>query len=239
MKDSEKLKSIASIVLAIAMLVVAVIVAYIAHTANQIAQNSYEIAQKSHEIAYQANLPIISTISNRQWDETEDCWTEEIIVNNDGFPLSDFDCDAYAIMEIGSAGNKTYITLGGYYGFLGDRTGSSQGLLVTMSSKGNYSLYESIRKDFRNEASKDGYDTYIWLNDILRVSYKDYTQADWRRYFFVYSYGSSEIGIEYASEILDSASAHRELAENEGLNCYVSSLNGTELWDWYKETHLG
>ena len=97
MKNWEKFTSIAPLIVAIAAVIVAT-------TANSIARMSYEIA-------YQTNLPIISAISTDHYDESEYLTTEEIIVNNDGFPLSEFDCDAYAIMGIGPFGNQTYIPL--------------------------------------------------------------------------------------------------------------------------------
>jgi len=253
MKKWMKLNIIASVMLAIAMLVVAVMAAHIAQTANeiaqtanqvaqtanQVAQNASEIAQKSYEIAYQANLPVISAISKLNYDETEHLWTEELIVNNDGFPLSDFRCSAYVIMLIGATGNETYVPLGGYFGILGNYTGNSKGLLVSMSEKGNYSLCSLIRLDFWKEASKDGYQAYIWPNIILELSYEDYTDISWDKYYYVYSFGTSEISQDSIRGILDCAYANRELMESEGLNCYISALNGTELWRWYKGKYLG
>ena len=111
---------------------------------------------------------------------------------------------------------------------------------MKISEEGNYSLYSSIRYDFWKEASKDGYQIpNCWLHRILSLSYKDYTQADWQRYYSVYSSGSNEISAEYARKILDSMYANKELMESEGLDCRISALNGTELWHWYKGKYLG
>jgi hypothetical protein len=246
MNNWQKFGSITSVILAIAMVVVAIYANQIAQTANQIAQianqvaqNSYEVAQKSYEIAYQANLPVISAISKLNHGETDHLWTEELIVNNDGFPLSDFRCSAHVIMRIGSTGNETYIPLDGYFGFPGNYTGNSKGLLVTMSEKGNYSLDSSIEFDFWKEASKDGYQAYSWPNIILELSYKDYTHRSWYKYYYVYRFGSSEISEDSIRGILDCADANRGLMESEGLNCYISAINGTELWYWYKGQYLG
>jgi len=225
MKNWEKFTSVSSLIVAIAAVIVAI-------TANGIAHRSYEIA-------YQTNLPVISAISTVHYDVIEDLMTEEIIVHNDGFPLSEFHCSVDAIMEVGPFGNETYIPLDGYFSFSGDYTGNSNGLLVSMSEKGNYSLFSSIQLDFWKEASNEGYQGLIWLTNILSVSYRDYTQASWKRYYLVGSSGSSEISAEYAWEILKSAYANRILMQSEGLDCYISALDGTELWHWYKGKYLG
>jgi hypothetical protein len=234
MKNWEIFKSIATVILAIAMFVVAIAALHIAETANQIAQNSYEIA-------YQMNLPVISAISKLHYDKTGHLSTEELIVNNDGFPLSDFSCSAYLIMDIYSAGNETYVPLDGYFGYPGNYTGNSKGLLVSMSEKGNYDLFSSIEYDFWQEASKDGYEyePVIWQNIILEVSYKDYTLSYWHKYYYVYTSGSSEISENYIRGVLDCADANWELRKSKGLDCYISALNGTELWQWYKGQYLG
>jgi hypothetical protein len=226
MKNWEKFTSISSLIVAIAAVIVAI-------TANGIAHRSYEIA-------YQTNLPVISAISTVHYDVAEDLMTEEIVVNNEGFPLTEFHCSADAILEIGPFRNETYVPLGGYFGIVGDYTGSSKGLLASMSEEGNYSLFSSVRRDFWKEASKDESQDFIWLSNILilSVSYKDYTQTSRKRYYSVDSSGSNEISAEYAWEILHSAYANRELMESEGLNCYMSALNGTELWHWYKGKYL-
>jgi hypothetical protein len=260
MNNWERFNGIASVILAVAMVVVAVYANRVAQTANdiaqtangiaqtanqiaqsasQIAQNSYEVAQKSYEIAYQANLPVISAITKLRYDEADSLPTEELAVVNDGFVLSDFSCSAYALMELWSAGNQTYIPLDGYFGILGNYTGNSRGLLVSMSEKGNYSQQSSINLDFWREASNDGYQAYGWRLVILSLSYKDYTGAYWHKYYYVDATGSNEVSEDSITDILDCAHANRELMESQGLNSYISALNGTELWRWYRGQYLG
>jgi hypothetical protein len=174
-----------------------------------------------------------------RYDETEGWWSEELVVNNDGFPLREFHCYVSTVIKISvGAEEPTYIPIYGYFG-LEDYTGNSKGLLVSMSEKGNYSLWSSIGLDFWDEASKDGYSAVAWSYIILSVSYEDYTRASWREYYFVGTSGSYEISEDHAWTILDSATANRELRESEGLNCYMSALNGRELWHWYKGKYLG
>jgi len=197
------------------------------------------VAVNAMKVSHQANLPVISAISTVHYDETEGLRTEEIIVSNDGFPLREFECYDYTVMCIQVAGDHTYIPIYGYFGLFGDYTGNSKGLLVSMSEKNNYSLYESMEYDFMKEASKDGYQPWTYLYTILLLNYKDYTQADWRGYYSVNRFGSNEMREDYVKEIMDSARANKELMESEGLKCYISALNGTELWQWYEGKYLG
>ena len=196
------------------------------------------VAVNTTQISHQTNLPIISAITTMRYDQAEGLWSEELVVNNNGFALREFDCYTQTVMEIRAGAEKrTYIPLSGYFG-LGDYTGNSNGLLVSMSQKGNYSLYSSIYLDFHEEASNDGYSSAPWPYTVLVVGYEDYTRAFRREYYFVGTSGSNEISEEYAWTILDSASANRELMKSEGLSCFISTLNGTDLWHWYKGQYL-
>jgi hypothetical protein len=219
MKNWKKLTSVASIILAVAAIIVAV---------------------NAMRLTHQSNLPIISAISTIRYDDTEGWWSDELVVNNDGFPLREFDCHATVVVSISVVlGERTYIPIYGYFGIVDNYTGNSKGLLVSMSEKGNYSLYMSIDQDFWREAYEDGYSAFLSPYRILLVSYEDYSRGSWREYYLVSTSGSHEISEDYARTILDSASANKELMENEGLNCYMSALNGTGLWHWYKGQYLG
>lgn len=227
MKNRETLIiSVIAIIVSIGSVITAV-------TANQIAQTASQIAEKSYEIAYQTNLPIICAITTRHYDEEEGVYTEKITVNNDGFPLKEFGGYAHAIMEIGLAGNETYIPLGGYFD-LPDYTGSGKGLLATIHEENNLSLYYSIRDEFVQEALKDGCQPGVWLWKILWVTYRDYAGQRWEQYFYVSTVGSMEISEGHAREILDSADRNRQLAANKGLEFYIWQPKGAELWEWYK-----
>ena len=146
-KNWDKLASLASLIVAIAAVIVAI-------TAN-------EIAEKSYEIVYQTNLPSISAICKLRYNAAEGLFNnEELIVNNDGYPLREFECSASAVMVIELAKEQTYIPIPLYFSSR-NFTGNGKGLLVTMYREDNYSLYSSTEDDFMEEAVSDGYQPNI------------------------------------------------------------------------------
>lgn len=199
---------------------------------------------RSCQLSHQSNLPVISAVIKDYYNEEERLYTEKIIVNNGGGPITYIRGNAYEIMEVNfyETDIKTYIPLRGY--FIEDEySGNTQGLLLTIFRENNHSDFSSIYNDFRDAASEDGYEPSISRTHILSVRYRDYSGQFsghwlWGEYFSVFPSGSFAMELIEAREILDSADEIEELAESAGLSLYIWSLDGRELWDWYKEEIL-
>jgi len=201
-----------------------------------VAVQSYRIAERSYELFYQSNLPVISAITETYYNEESRLYTEKIIVYNGGGPAICFGGYAYAMMQVEFSDRdvKTYIPLEEYFAEY-EYSGNSQGLLLTTFTGNNYSNWLSIYNGFTGAASEDGYEPYISTTFILSVCYDDYNRQSFSRYFFaVYSIFSFNMGESEAREILDSADEIGELATSAGLSLYIWSLDGRELWEWYK-----
>ena len=205
------------------------------------------VAVNATRISHQTNLPLISAIVTTRYDETEKLWTEGLVVNNYGPPLRAFYCEMSAILEIhvfpeGRAPVPTFIPICGYFG-AANYTGNGEGLLVGMSEKGNYTMLDSLHRDFSWGWVRDGREGFppMWvrLHRILMVSYQDYSRTYRQEYHIVDEHGSYETSGDHALAILSIANGNRELMRSEGFDCRISALNGTALWNWYKGQYSG
>lgn len=221
------------------------------------------ITEESSYFAYRANLPLISARTEITVDETTNLETEKLTISNSGEPLVEFHCDVSTLLLIGIyyecgnlcanltytsirvfvprsvtyASDTMFIPIVRYLPFPGNYTRNSQGLLCSSSFEGNFSYFKSMLDDFIESAIKDGYGPVEWsLIHVIRVTYKDKYEEYWSKYFRIDShFGSCEIDEMAARAMSDWEGKRPEI----NIDLDITSINGHELWEWYKVTMLG
>jgi len=221
-----------SLVLAIATVALAVNGYYSAKQAES-------IATQANELVYKSNLPSISATRNIDWVDGKA--TDKITVQNVGRAFGPpYDANLYAYLEIKRGDvESTYLNIYDYYGDIGSqKTGNSYDLILVGTRENNYSSFLQVQIDFSKAASKYSQSPTVSIIPILGVSYVDFMGKSINDSYKFVGNRLEYIKLEDASKIINAAYSNNQLASFGDVNLSITRLDGTKIWEWYKNQIL-